>query len=200
MEAGFEHNYPVRKDHQSSAPQVLTNSFEPQVINDAFRVRGSVINPGPTELITLPRVEERTGIKRSSIYRLIALGLFPAPIHLGGSKWIAAEVDEYLARKKDERDRERGPNKFTPRPAILTAQGTPLNGSFSGSKPGSPAMSPPSTVRMLSPELCEALRMLRIDVPELYLDPAAWNVSLAVVKIELAPAQPAKHDSKRKKR
>ena len=53
---------------------------------------------------------------------------------------------------------------------------------------------------MLSPELVEALRLLKIDIPELSLDPAAWNVSLAVVKVELASAQPVKNDSKRKKR
>lgn len=139
-------------------------------------------------------------MKRSNIYRLIALGLFPRPIALGGSKWIRAEVDEYIQRCKDERDRERGQNKFAPRPAILTAGGSPLNGSIPNGKPGSPSVPPPSTVRMLSTELCEALRLLRIDVPELYLDPAAWNVSLAVVKIELASTSPENKEPKRKKR
>lgn len=200
MEAGFEHNHPVRKDHQSSAPQVLTNYFEPQVINDAFRVRGSVINPGPTELLTLPRVEQSTGMKRSNIYRKIQLGLFPPPVHVGGARWIGAEVDEYVQRCKDERDRQRGENKFAPRPAILNAQGAAQNGSFSGSKPGSPAVAPPSTIRILGPEIVQALRLLKIDIPELSLDPAAWNVSLAVVKVELASASPEKKELRRKKR
>lgn len=146
----------------------------------------------PTQLLKLCEVEDRTHMGQSNIYRLIALGLFPAPIHLGGSKWIAAEVDEFIERKKDERDRQRGENKFSPRPAILTGQGPALNGSFSGTKPGSPPVAPPSTIRMLSPEMVEALRTLHIDIPELYLDPAAWNVSLAVIKVELSSAQPTK--------
>jgi prophage regulatory protein len=154
----------------------------------------------PTELLKLAEVEERTGMKRSNIYRLIGLGLFPRPIALGGSKWIRAEVDEYILRKKDERDRERGESKFAPRPAVLTGGGIALNGSYSSNQPGSPAALPPSTIRMLGPEIVEALRLLKIDIPELYLDPAAWNVSLAVIKVELSLAQPVKPDSKRKKR
>ncbi len=154
----------------------------------------------PTELLKLAEVEERTGIKRSSIYRLIARGLFPAPIHLGGSKWIAAEVDEYILRKKESRDHERGENKFSPRPAILSGQWPALNGSLTSGKSGSPPVAPTSTIRFLGPEMVEALRLLKIDIPELTLDPAAWNVSLAVVKIELASAQPVKQASKRKKR
>ena len=154
----------------------------------------------PADLMRIDKVEEYVGMKSSNIYRLIGLGLFPAPIHSGGSRWIRAEVDEYIERKKEARDRERGQNKFAPRPAILTAQGTALNGSFSGSKPGSPAALPPSTIRVLSPELVEALRLLKVDIPELSLDPTAWNVSLAVIKVELSSAQPEKHDSKRRKR
>lgn len=156
---------------------------------------------GPADLLTLEQVEERTHMKRSNIYRLIPLGRFPAPIHLGGSKWIAAEVDEAIERLKEDRDRKNGPNKFVPRPAILNGQGArALNGSFSAGKPETSASQPPSTVRMLEPELCQALRMLKLDIPELYLDPSVWNVSLAVIKVELSPAQSAKKDSKGKRR
>ena len=158
------------------------------------------VPPHPTELMTMGQLEPYVGMKRSNVHRLIGLQLFPAPIHLGGSKWIRAEVDEYILRKQDERDRERGPNKFAPRPAILTAQGTALNGSIPGSKPGSQAALPPSTIRVLSPELLEALRLLKVDIPELSLDPTAWNVSLAVITVELASAQPVKNDSNRRKR
>ncbi len=140
-------------------------------------------------------------MKRSNIYRLIQLGQFPAPIRLGGSKWIAAEVEEYIRRCQDDHDRQRGENRFAPRPAILTAQGDGLMGaSSSGGKPGTSVVLPSSTVRMLEPELCQALRMLKLDVPELYLDPTIWNVSLAVIKVELPPAQSAKKDSIGKRR
>jgi len=150
-----------------------------------------------TELLSLPQVEDRVRMKRSNIYRLIQLGLFPAPIRigLGGSKWVAAEIDEYLQRKRDERDRQRGQNKFAPRPAILGARETTVPGSSTDASPAAP---PPSTVRMLSPELVEALRTLKVDIPELRLDPAAWNVSLAVVKVELPSPQPPSSDSKRR--
>ncbi|MGI8427639.1 MAG: helix-turn-helix transcriptional regulator [Actinomycetota bacterium] len=47
----------------------------------------------------LPRVEAETGYKSSSIYRLIKLGQFPAPIKLGGraSAWVDSEVRGWIA-------------------------------------------------------------------------------------------------------
>jgi hypothetical protein len=136
-----------------------------------------------------------------NIYRLIKLGLFPAPIHLGGSKWVASEVEEYIQRRKDDRDSERGENKFAPRPRIMSAQGSgDLNGSLPGGKTGIPANQSPSTVRVLSPELCSALRMLKIDVPELYLDPKHWTVSLAVIKVELSSGPSANNKIRGKNR
>jgi prophage regulatory protein len=46
----------------------------------------------------LPRVEAETGYRRSSIYRLIKLGQFPAPIKIGdrASAWIDAEVRAWV--------------------------------------------------------------------------------------------------------
>jgi prophage regulatory protein len=46
----------------------------------------------------LPRVEAETGYRRSSIYRLIKLGRFPAPIKIGdrASAWIDAEVRAWV--------------------------------------------------------------------------------------------------------
>jgi predicted DNA-binding transcriptional regulator AlpA len=156
---------------------------------------------GPTDLLILQQVEERTKMKRSNIYRLIQLGQFPAPIHLGGSKWIAAEVDEAIERLKEDRDRKNGLNKFVPRPVILNGQGArALSGSFSAGMRETSASQRPSTLRMLEPELCQALKMLKLDIPELYLDPAVWNVSLAVIKVELPPAQPTTPGPKRKRR
>jgi predicted DNA-binding transcriptional regulator AlpA len=155
----------------------------------------------PTDLLTLEQVEERTKMKRSNIYRLIKLHQFPAPIHLGGAKWIVAEVDEAIERLKEERDRKHGANKFAPRAAILSgSEAAVRSGALSGGKPGIIPSQPPSTVRMLGPEVCEALRMLKVDIPELYLDPAVCNVVLAVIKVELPQAQPAKPGSKGKKR
>lgn len=46
-------------------------------------------------LLRLPSVIERVGLKRSSIYDRISLGLFPSPVKLGPrtSVWPAHEVD-----------------------------------------------------------------------------------------------------------
>ena len=155
----------------------------------------------PTDLFSIRQVEERTGMKRSNIYRLIKLGLFPAPIHLGGAKWIAAEIEEYIQRRIVDRDSKRGENKFAPRPGILSAQGSgDMNGSLPGGKTGISASQSPSTVRALSPELCAALRMSKIDVPELYLDPKHWTVSLAVIKVELSSGPSANKKTRGKNR
>jgi predicted DNA-binding transcriptional regulator AlpA len=155
----------------------------------------------PTELLSIRQVEGRVKMKQSNIYRLIQLGLFPAPIHLGGSKWDAAEIEEYIQKKKDERDRLRGGNKFVPRPEILSGQDADgLNGSLPEHKLGASITPSPSSLRVLSPELCSALKMLKVDIPELYLDSASWNVSVAVIKVELSPTRQTNVIPKAKKR
>ena len=148
------------------------------------------------ELLSIRRVQDRTGMGRSNIYRLMVLGLFPRPIQLGGSKWIASEVDEFIQQRKDERDRQHGQNNFAPRPSILSG----LDESLSHNKPRTSAGPLPSTIRMLGPELCDALRMLNLDIPEVYLDPETWTVSLAVIKIELSPSHPTRKAPKGEKR
>jgi hypothetical protein len=69
-------------------------------------------------------------------------------------------------------------------------------------KPGTSASLPHSTVRTLSPEFCAAIRLLNLEeeIPELKLDPDTWNVSLAVIKVEVSPAGPPKISPKKKKR
>ena len=160
----------------------------------AERIEGRNLNSSSlqyTELLEIDKVEERTLMKRSNIYRLIKLGQFPAPIHFGGAKWIAAEVEEYIQRSIEARDRERGGNNFVPRASILSSnRSCATNGLFSTDKRGITTDPPSSTVRMLDPQLCEALRMLKADIPELYADPTACNVVLAVIKVDLPQAQP----------
>ena len=52
-------------------------------------------------LLRLPKVEAATGYKRSTIYRLIQEGKFPAPISLGGraSAWIEEEVGAWIQER-----------------------------------------------------------------------------------------------------
>lgn len=54
-----------------------------------------------------------------------------------------------------------------------------------------------STPRVLSLDLCNALRALRVDVPELYLDQGDWQVNLLVMKIDVKMAPPLEGKLKR---
>jgi prophage regulatory protein len=49
----------------------------------------------------LPKVIERTGLKKSSIYSKIKEGLFPAPILLGKRSvgWIEEEVSNWIENR-----------------------------------------------------------------------------------------------------
>ena len=48
-------------------------------------------------LLRLPEVMERSGLSRSSIYRHIARGAFPVPVHVGGvSVWPNSEFESWI--------------------------------------------------------------------------------------------------------
>jgi prophage regulatory protein len=53
-------------------------------------------------LLRLPKVIERTGLPRSTIYLLMANKKFPRPIPLESARsvaWIASEVNEWVLAK-----------------------------------------------------------------------------------------------------
>jgi prophage regulatory protein len=52
-------------------------------------------------ILRLPRVKERTGLSRSTIYLRISKGEFPAPISLGSRAvgWLESDVDTWLSQK-----------------------------------------------------------------------------------------------------
>ncbi|QVL46681.1 MAG: AlpA family transcriptional regulator [Thiocapsa sp.] len=58
------------------------------------------------QFLRLPQVEGRTGLKKSTIYKLIALGQFPPPIKLSprASAWPSDEVDDWQQRQLDTRN------------------------------------------------------------------------------------------------
>jgi len=65
-----------------------------------------------TALIRLPEVLQRVGLRRSSIYRWVSDGHFPAPVKLGPrvSAWVADEVEAWLqTRIEASRLRSHGP-------------------------------------------------------------------------------------------
>ncbi len=52
--------------------------------------------------LRLPEVEKATGKKRSTIYRDIASGRFPAPYDLGSSRsvgWLSTEISAWILRR-----------------------------------------------------------------------------------------------------
>ena len=54
------------------------------------------------KILRLPKVKDRTGISRSSIYARIAEGTFPAPVKLGGQRavgWLENEIEEWLSQQ-----------------------------------------------------------------------------------------------------
>lgn len=52
-------------------------------------------------ILRLPRVKERTGLSRSTIYLRITRGEFPAPISLGSRAvgWLEEDIDTWLSQK-----------------------------------------------------------------------------------------------------
>lgn len=52
-------------------------------------------------LLRLPTVIERTGYRRSTLYRKIREGLFPAPIALGPNAvaWSSDSIDAWIASR-----------------------------------------------------------------------------------------------------
>jgi len=50
-------------------------------------------------LLRRPEVEARTGLSRSTLYRLMRTGEFPEPLKIGprAVRWVAGEVDTWIA-------------------------------------------------------------------------------------------------------
>ena len=55
----------------------------------------------PLRVIRLPEVKQRTGLSRSSIYRLMAEASFPQSCKLGERiiAWVEADIESWLAEK-----------------------------------------------------------------------------------------------------
>jgi predicted DNA-binding transcriptional regulator AlpA len=53
------------------------------------------------QFLRLPQVEDRTGLKKSTIYKRIAEGQFPPPIKLSprASAWPSDEIEEWQNRQ-----------------------------------------------------------------------------------------------------
>ena len=55
----------------------------------------------PRSLLRMSALTERVGLRRSTIYRLIAEGAFPSPVRLlsglRGSRWDSHAVEDWIA-------------------------------------------------------------------------------------------------------
>jgi prophage regulatory protein len=62
-----------------------------------------VDSPTALRLLRLPRVKDRVGLGRSSIYALVASGHFPRPISLGGRAmaWLESDINAWIQTKVD---------------------------------------------------------------------------------------------------
>lgn len=60
----------------------------------------------PTRLLPLRDVTDRTGLSKTSIYRLEAQGKFPRRVSLTQSRvaWVEHEIDAYIASRMAARD------------------------------------------------------------------------------------------------
>ena len=64
----------------------------------------------PDDFLRRPEVERKTGLSRSSLYRLIAEGEFPAPYRLGPrtSGWKWGEIQAWLESRRRVQSGDRG--------------------------------------------------------------------------------------------
>jgi prophage regulatory protein len=60
----------------------------------------------PIKILRLPQVRERTGLSTSTIYSMMAKGLFPKQVQLGPHSvgWVDGEVDAFNAACVTKRD------------------------------------------------------------------------------------------------
>ncbi len=68
---------------------------------------------GEVRFLRLPEVEFLVGIKRSTIYRDIAAGKFPAPYELGSSRsvgWLSTEISAWITSRSRVQLRGRSHN------------------------------------------------------------------------------------------
>ncbi|AOX99254.1 AlpA family transcriptional regulator [Jeongeupia sp. USM3] len=57
-------------------------------------------------LIRLADVMQKTSLRRSTIYKYIAVNAFPRPVPIGGGRvaWVDAEIDDWVVEKIKARD------------------------------------------------------------------------------------------------
>ena len=82
-------------------PVQTTHGAPPQP-NDG---RPTVTPARPGKLVRLPVVEERTGLKKSSVYFGVKAGTFPAPVRLSARAvaWRESDIDRWISERMTTR-------------------------------------------------------------------------------------------------
>jgi prophage regulatory protein len=70
-------------------------------VNEAFKEKMCKVREHP-KFLCCAEVEDMTGLSRSTIYRQIPKGEFPAPYQLSAGRvgWKEAEVEDWIERRK----------------------------------------------------------------------------------------------------
>lgn len=95
----------MKRDHSTTDS---TDDDVTQVPSTSSRDRGAMGATRSLEgakLLRLPDVCSRVGMRRTSIYALIAAGLFPPPVKVGGaSAWVDLEITRWIESLVASRD------------------------------------------------------------------------------------------------
>lgn len=61
--------------------------------------------PKPDKLIRLPAVEDRTGLRKSTVYAGVRAGTFPAPVRLSARAvaWRESDIDRWISDRMTTR-------------------------------------------------------------------------------------------------
>ncbi len=87
----MKRNTSVTAQHVPSVPGLAVRSAFPAWAN----------NPSTERLLRRPEVLRRTGLSRTSMYRLIQQGGFPSPVQLSAKSvaWPASAIDAWIASR-----------------------------------------------------------------------------------------------------
>jgi prophage regulatory protein len=69
----------------------------------------NIIQKSPTIILRRKKVEERTGLSRSTIYLRVQKGTFPRQINLGGRAvgWLENEIEMWITSQVERRSDKR---------------------------------------------------------------------------------------------
>lgn len=76
---------------------------EPPQTTPAQSTHGAA--PKPDKLIRLPAVEDRTGLRKSTVYAGVRAGTFPAPVRLSARAvaWRESDIDRWISARMTTR-------------------------------------------------------------------------------------------------